>query len=76
MPDKDDKHPQPDNVIRFPVEAVKRFGFKRADHKADTRTDKMELEGQLVAQCAASPDGREGIQAFVEKRKPDFNSRS
>jgi len=33
----------------------------------------MELEGQLVAQCAASPDGREGIQAFVEKRKPDFN---
>ncbi|MDH3760691.1 MAG: enoyl-CoA hydratase-related protein [Gammaproteobacteria bacterium] len=32
----------------------------------------MELEGQLVSQCAASPDGREGILAFVEKRKPDF----
>lgn len=47
MTDNDDKHPQPDNVIRFPVEAVKRFGFKRADHKTDTRTDKMELEGQL-----------------------------
>ena len=32
----------------------------------------MTLEGQLLAQCAASPDGREGIQAFVDKRKPDF----
>lgn len=33
----------------------------------------MELEGQLVSRCAASPDGREGIQAFVEKRQPEFN---
>jgi 2-(1,2-epoxy-1,2-dihydrophenyl)acetyl-CoA isomerase len=32
----------------------------------------MELEGQLVSRCAASPDGREGIQAFVDKRKPKF----
>lgn len=47
MPDNDEKHPQPDNVIRFPVEAVTRFGFTRAD-KAPTRTDKMELEGQLT----------------------------
>lgn len=32
----------------------------------------MELEGQLVSRCAASPDGREGIQAFVDKRLPKF----
>jgi 2-(1,2-epoxy-1,2-dihydrophenyl)acetyl-CoA isomerase len=32
----------------------------------------MELEGQLVSRCAASPDGREGIQAFVDKRQPEF----
>ena len=32
----------------------------------------MALEGQLLAQCAASRDGREGIQAFFDKRKPDF----
>ncbi len=32
----------------------------------------MALEGQLIVQCVASPDGREGIQAFVEKRNPDF----
>jgi len=32
----------------------------------------MEIEGRFVSQCAASPDGQEGIQAFVDKRKPDF----
>ncbi len=32
----------------------------------------MELEGQLLSRCAASPDGREGIQAFFDKRKPEF----
>ncbi|MDH3220698.1 MAG: enoyl-CoA hydratase-related protein [Gammaproteobacteria bacterium] len=33
----------------------------------------MNLEAQLLSQCAASPDGREGIQAFVDKRKPEFD---
>jgi len=33
----------------------------------------MELEGRLIAACAASPDGREGISAFVEKRPPEFS---
>ena len=32
----------------------------------------MALEGQLLARSAASADGREGIQAFFDKRKPDF----
>ena len=34
----------------------------------------MTLEGQLLAQCAASPDGREGIQAFIDKRKPEWSN--
>jgi 2-(1,2-epoxy-1,2-dihydrophenyl)acetyl-CoA isomerase len=33
----------------------------------------MELEGQLVSRCADSADGREGIQAFVDKRRPAFD---
>ncbi len=33
----------------------------------------MELEGQLVSTCAESPDGREGIAAFLEKRTPRFD---
>ena len=32
----------------------------------------MTLEGQLLSRCAASPDGREGIQAFFDKRSPEF----
>jgi 2-(1,2-epoxy-1,2-dihydrophenyl)acetyl-CoA isomerase len=43
----------------------------QASHGNDLEAQ-MALEGQLLAQCAASPDGREGIQAFVDKRKPDF----
>ena len=34
--------------------------------------DQMELEGQMISECAVSSDGRAGINAFVEKRKPEF----
>ncbi|MFZ9038847.1 MAG: enoyl-CoA hydratase/isomerase family protein [Gammaproteobacteria bacterium] len=55
---------------RLSTAYVKKLLLASAGNDLETQ---MELEGQLVAQCAASPDGREGIQAFVEKRKPDFN---
>jgi 2-(1,2-epoxy-1,2-dihydrophenyl)acetyl-CoA isomerase len=32
----------------------------------------MELEGQLISANAASADGKEGLAAFLEKRKPNF----
>jgi 2-(1,2-epoxy-1,2-dihydrophenyl)acetyl-CoA isomerase len=34
--------------------------------------EQMELEGRLIAACAETSDGREGIDAFLEKRKPEF----
>jgi 2-(1,2-epoxy-1,2-dihydrophenyl)acetyl-CoA isomerase len=34
--------------------------------------EQMELEGRLIAECADSADGREGIDAFLNKRKPNF----
>ena len=34
----------------------------------------LELERQGISDCAAHPDGQEGIRAFVEKRKPSFSN--
>jgi 2-(1,2-epoxy-1,2-dihydrophenyl)acetyl-CoA isomerase len=34
--------------------------------------EQMELEGRLIAERAESADGREGIDAFLEKRKAEF----
>lgn len=34
----------------------------------------LELERQGISDCAAHPNGQEGIQAFLEKRKPNFTS--
>jgi 2-(1,2-epoxy-1,2-dihydrophenyl)acetyl-CoA isomerase len=38
----------------------------------NTLETQLELERQGISDCAAHPDGQEGIQAFVEKRKPTF----
>jgi 2-(1,2-epoxy-1,2-dihydrophenyl)acetyl-CoA isomerase len=35
----------------------------------------MELEARAIAKMAQTPDGREGIDAFVGKRKPNFTGR-
>jgi len=35
------------NVIRFPVEAVSRFGFKRSHVSNDEKSSRMEAEGQM-----------------------------
>jgi 2-(1,2-epoxy-1,2-dihydrophenyl)acetyl-CoA isomerase len=32
----------------------------------------MELEAQAIADAARTRDAREGIAAFIAKRKPDF----
>lgn len=39
---------------------------------ADSLESQMELESRTLAEMAATPDAREGVRAFVEKRKPMF----
>jgi 2-(1,2-epoxy-1,2-dihydrophenyl)acetyl-CoA isomerase len=34
--------------------------------------EQLDEEARLIAESAADPEGREGVRAFVEKRRPDF----
>jgi 2-(1,2-epoxy-1,2-dihydrophenyl)acetyl-CoA isomerase len=43
-----------------------------ADSYSNTLETQMELETRGISACAAAPDGREGVAAFVDKRKPAF----
>lgn len=38
----------------------------------NTLETQLELEREGISDCAAHPNGEEGIEAFVEKRKPNF----
>ena len=40
----------------------------------NTLETQLELERQGISSCAAHPEGKEGLRAFVGKRKPDFPS--
>jgi 2-(1,2-epoxy-1,2-dihydrophenyl)acetyl-CoA isomerase len=39
-----------------------------------TLDEQLDDEAQLIAESAADPEGREGVRAFVEKRRPDFRN--
>ena len=41
-------------------------------HTLTTRAEPWMVEARAIAEAAKSADGREGIAAFLEKRKPDF----
>jgi len=43
-----------------------------ADSFNNTLETQLELERRGISECAAHPNGQEGIRAFVEKRKPSF----
>ena len=49
--------------------AVKKLLLGSFGHNLE---EQMDLEGRLIAACADSPDGREGIDAFLTKRAPSF----
>lgn len=49
--------------------AVKRLLLETYGNPLETQ---MELEGRTIAACAGSPNGQEGIAAFVAKRRPNY----
>ena len=42
--------------------------------RLNTLKDQLELEAEGIATALGGPEGREGITAFLEKRKPDFRN--
>jgi 2-(1,2-epoxy-1,2-dihydrophenyl)acetyl-CoA isomerase len=52
-------------------------GVKKLLHMAtiDSLESQMELEARTIAEMATSDDGREGVRAFVGKRKPAFKGK-
>jgi 2-(1,2-epoxy-1,2-dihydrophenyl)acetyl-CoA isomerase len=36
----------------------------------------LRLEEEAVAACADSPEGREGVAAFLQRRAPEFRART
>ncbi|MDJ0418532.1 enoyl-CoA hydratase/isomerase family protein [Rhodococcus opacus] len=51
-------------------------GIKKLIWSAQFSTfdDQLDREAQSIAACAASIDGREGVRAFTERRRPNFTS--
>ena len=54
---------------RLSTAYVKKLLIASADNDLEAQ---MDLETRLISRCVASPDGQEGIAAFLEKRKPEF----
>lgn len=48
---------------------IKALLLQTFDNSLETQ---MEIEGRLIAKCAVSADGREGVAAFLEKRAPNY----
>lgn len=43
----------------------------RCSHQTSLEAQ-LEQERLALVTCAGDPEGREGLQAFIDKRKPDF----
>ncbi len=60
---------------RLAAGPTRAFGIAKrllVDGFAQSLDTQMEFESRGIADSLSSPDGREGVQAFLEKRKPAF----
>ena len=62
-------------AAQLAASATSAIGAARAlllESLGDSLEGQLEREARSIAACSASPDCREGIDAFLTKRKPDF----
>ncbi len=57
-----------------PVRAMVRTRALVRGAAVRTLAEHLDDEARLIAESADDPEGREGVRAFVEKRRPDFGS--
>ena len=62
-------------LAQGPIEAVRQI-VRCVDQAQGPWEPGMTAEFDTVAELFDSPDGREGLQAFIEKRRPNFGQRS
>jgi enoyl-CoA hydratase len=60
-----------EQIASKPAFAAERI--KRATRSGLPLAEGLRNEQKLFAECFNSPDGKEGVAAFLEKRKPRFN---
>ncbi len=60
-----------EQIASKPAFAAERI--KRATRSGLPLAEGLRNEQELFAECFNSPDGKEGVAAFLEKRKPRFN---
>lgn len=63
-----------DRLATMSMPALRRTRDLLHDSLSTGLETQMEREAQAIARCAGGADGREGINAFIEKRKPTFSS--
>ena len=63
-------------IAAGPVRAMVRTRSLVRGAAVHTLDEHLDDEARLIAESAADPEGREGVRAFTEKRKPDFRGAS
>jgi 2-(1,2-epoxy-1,2-dihydrophenyl)acetyl-CoA isomerase len=61
-------------VAAGPVRALVRTRWLVRRAATSSLDEQLDDEARLITESAADPEGREGVQAFIEKRTPDFRS--
>ncbi len=61
-----------EKLAQGPTAAYGRVKRMLLSSLGETLETQMEFESRAIAESAGSPDGREGIEAFLEKRKAEF----
>jgi 2-(1,2-epoxy-1,2-dihydrophenyl)acetyl-CoA isomerase len=64
------------NVAKMPIDTLGRMKQLMNQSFYNTLTEQLAAERQAIALSANSPEGREGLAAFLQKRSPVFASKT